>query len=79
MEADITTEKSTFVYKRHEALSLFEGIDKLNVIYDMETNDPDDFFALCFLLSHPRSVLRGVTLYPGIFLQISLTSNESKM
>lgn len=35
------------------------------VHFDMETQDPDDVFTLCLLATHPRVVLRGVTLFPG--------------
>ena len=38
---------------------------KLNIVFDMESQDPDDFFTLCFLLSHPNSNLCAVTIYPG--------------
>jgi len=38
---------------------------KKKVIFDMELNDPDDYFALIFLSSHPLIDLTGVTIYPG--------------
>lgn len=43
-----------------------------NVIYDMETSDPDDFLTLCFLSDHPNVKLVGVTVTPGSQEQIGL-------
>jgi inosine-uridine nucleoside N-ribohydrolase len=37
----------------------------LDVIWDMETGDPDDFVTLLLLLGHPRVRLLGVTITPG--------------
>lgn len=37
----------------------------MDIIFDMETQDPDDMFALCFLGSHPAVKLRAVTVTPG--------------
>src|SRR5689334_12490289 len=37
----------------------------LDVIWDMETHDPDDFLTLLFLLGHPQVSLRAVTITPG--------------
>ncbi len=37
----------------------------LDVVWDMETGDPDDFVTLLLLLGHPRVTLRGVTITPG--------------
>lgn len=34
-------------------------------LFDMETADPDDAFALALLATHPRSNLVGVTIHPG--------------
>lgn len=44
----------------------------LEIIFDMETRDPDDFFALCFLLSHPDVHLILVTANPGSAEQVAL-------
>ena len=44
----------------------------LDVVFDMETRDPDDFFALCFLLSHPGVNLILVTANPGSEEQVAL-------
>ena len=46
--------------------------DQINVIYEMETQDPDDLFALCLLASHPQVNLLGVTVVPGSVQQIGL-------
>jgi pyrimidine-specific ribonucleoside hydrolase len=37
----------------------------IDVIWDMETGDPDDFVTLLLLLGHPRVNLLGVTITPG--------------
>ncbi len=44
----------------------------MDVLFDMETADPDDFLTLCFLLSHPRVNLRAVTVTPGGRRQVGL-------
>ena len=43
-----------------------------NVIFDMETQDPDDFLTLCWLASHPKINLVGVTVTPGTQEQIGI-------
>jgi pyrimidine-specific ribonucleoside hydrolase len=45
---------------------------KLDVIFEMETNDPDDFLTLLLLLGHPRVNLKAVTLVPGSAQQVGL-------
>ena len=45
---------------------------KIDVLFDMETSDPDDFFALCFLTSHPAVRIRAVTITPGTMDQVGL-------
>ena len=37
----------------------------MDVVWDMETSDPDDFVTLLLLLGHPRVNLVGVTVTPG--------------
>jgi len=39
--------------------------DRYDIIFDMETNDPDDFVTLLFLLGHPKVNLKCLTLVPG--------------
>lgn len=43
-----------------------------NVVFDMETGDPDDFLTLVWLLGHPRVNLKAVTVTPGGQDQIAL-------
>jgi inosine-uridine nucleoside N-ribohydrolase len=43
-----------------------------DVIWDMETNDPDDFLTLLFLAGHPKVNLKAVTLLPGTPEQVGL-------
>jgi inosine-uridine nucleoside N-ribohydrolase len=45
---------------------------KLNVVWDMETQDPDDFITLLLLLGHPQINLKAVTVTPGSQHQIGL-------
>ncbi|HHO50882.1 MAG TPA: nucleoside hydrolase [Deltaproteobacteria bacterium] len=42
----------------------------LDVVWDMETHDPDDFLTLLLLLGHPGVRLRAVTVTPGTPQQI---------
>lgn len=44
----------------------------MNVIFDMETQDPDDSQTLCRLLDHPMVNLRAVTVLPGSAHQIGV-------
>lgn len=44
----------------------------LDLVFDMETNDPDDLFTLLILAGHPRVNLRAVTVIPGGADQIGL-------
>jgi len=37
----------------------------LDVVWDMETGDPDDFLTLLLLLGHPEVNLKAVTITPG--------------
>eukprot|EP00542_Grammatophora_oceanica_P020466 CAMPEP_0194041244 /NCGR_PEP_ID=MMETSP0009_2-20130614/13149_1 /TAXON_ID=210454 /ORGANISM="Grammatophora oceanica, Strain CCMP 410" /LENGTH=397 /DNA_ID=CAMNT_0038684663 /DNA_START=15 /DNA_END=1205 /DNA_ORIENTATION=+ len=45
---------------------------KINVIIDMETGDPDDLLTLMFAACHPRVILHAVTLTPGSEQQVQL-------
>ncbi len=44
----------------------------IDIIWDMETSDPDDVMTLCLLMSHPRVRLRAVSVMPGSDEQIGL-------
>jgi inosine-uridine nucleoside N-ribohydrolase len=44
----------------------------LDVVWDMETNDPDDFLTLLLLAGHPRVNLKAVTITPGSPHQVGL-------
>jgi inosine-uridine nucleoside N-ribohydrolase len=37
----------------------------IDIVWDMETSDPDDFLTLLFLLGHPKVNLKAVTVTPG--------------
>lgn len=39
--------------------------DRIRLVFDLETSDPDDVLTLCFLATHPKVDLRAVTLFPG--------------
>jgi inosine-uridine nucleoside N-ribohydrolase len=43
----------------------------MNVAFDMETGDPDDYFSLVLLCCHPRVTIRCVTVTPGTKDQVS--------
>jgi len=53
-------------------ISETKTIMPLNVIWDMETSDPDDFLTLLFLLGHPMVNLKAVTIMPGSIHQVGL-------
>ncbi|MBB2911127.1 pyrimidine-specific ribonucleoside hydrolase [Streptosporangium becharense] len=44
----------------------------LDLLFDMETQDPDDVLTLCLVACHPAVRLRGVTLTPGSPAQVGL-------
>lgn len=44
----------------------------IDVIWDMETGDPDDYFTLLLLIGHPEVNLKAVTVTPGAPDQIGL-------
>jgi pyrimidine-specific ribonucleoside hydrolase len=44
----------------------------LDVVWDMETQDPDDFLTLLLLLGHPEVRLKAVTVTPGSPHQVGL-------
>lgn len=47
----------------------------MNVIFDMETADPDDVFTLCWLLGREDIHLRAVTISPGTKDQVGLVKH----
>lgn len=51
----------------------------MNVLFDMETNDPDDMMTLCWLASHPKVKLRAVTVMPGTPDQLGLIKKVLEM
>ena len=38
---------------------------RVNIVWDMETMDPDDYLTLLLLLGHPQVNLKAVTITPG--------------
>jgi pyrimidine-specific ribonucleoside hydrolase len=44
----------------------------LDLVWDMETGDPDDFLTLLLLLGHPQVRLKAVTITPGSAPQVGL-------
>jgi pyrimidine-specific ribonucleoside hydrolase len=51
----------------------------MDVVWDMETGDPDDFITLLFLLGHPTVNLKGVTVTPGTPDQIGVVRHALAM
>jgi len=50
----------------------------IDVVWDMETGDPDDFLTLLFLMGHPLVNLKAVTVTPGAPDQIGLVRQALK-
>lgn len=44
----------------------------IDIVWDMETNDPDDFLTLLLLAGHPQVNLKAVTILPGSPAQVGL-------
>lgn len=44
----------------------------IDVVWDMETSDPDDYLTLLLLLDHPEVRLKAVTITPGTAHQVGL-------
>lgn len=42
----------------------------IDIVWDMETNDPDDFITLLMLAGHPQVNLKAVTILPGSPAQV---------
>lgn len=51
----------------------------MNVLFDMETGDPDDLITLLMLLANPDVQLRGVTCWQGSPIQIGLINHVLKL
>lgn len=45
---------------------------KIDIVFDMETGDPDDFLTLVLLLGHPKVNLKAVTVTPGTKGQVGV-------
>lgn len=50
-------------------------MEPLRLVYDLETNDPDDVLALCVLATHPHVDLRAVTVFPGGHDQVGVVKH----
>lgn len=44
----------------------------IDIVWDMETSDPDDFLTLLLLVGHPEINLKAVTITPGTSDQVGL-------
>lgn len=51
----------------------------MDVIFDMETGDPDDLITLLMLINNPDVKLRAVTCYQGSSIQIGLINHVLKL
>lgn len=51
----------------------------IEIVFDMETSDPDDVLTLCMLAHHPQVDLRAVTVTPGSRHQIGLVKHILKL
>ena len=47
----------------------------MNILFDMETGDPDDLITLLLLLNNPQVNLKAITCYQGSPIQIGLISH----
>jgi inosine-uridine nucleoside N-ribohydrolase len=54
-------------------------MNKVPIIFNMETADPDDVLTLCMLSTHPRVSLQGITITPGSIQQVALVSHVLHM
>lgn len=46
-----------------------------DIVFDMETSDPDDALTLCLVATHPAVVLRAVTVTPGTRAQVGMVKH----
>lgn len=51
----------------------------IDVIFDMESNDPDDYLTLLLLLGHPQVNLKAVTITPGSAHQVGLVERTLQL
>lgn len=51
----------------------------IDVIFDMESNDPDDYLTLLLLLGHPQVNLKAVTITPGSAYQVGLVERTLQL
>lgn len=51
----------------------------IDIIFDMETSDPDDALTLCMLATHPKVALRAVTVTPGSRHQVGVVKRLLKI
>ena len=70
LRADTSLTRAEIVSK-HDTLDM-DMDAMIDMVFDMETQDPDDFLCLLFLASHPRVRLKAVTLVPGSQEQVGL-------
>eukprot|EP00494_Astrolonche_serrata_P004746 UN04760 len=48
------------------------------IIYDCETGDPDDLFAMAFLASRPEVKIVAITITPGSKIQVGVIRKHCK-
>lgn len=51
---------------------------KIDIVFNMETADPDDALTLCLLATHPKVNLIGITVAPGSRSQIAVVKHLLK-
>lgn len=73
MKSYFVVKTSKLIYNCPTKLKREKRIKKMkNVIFDMETGDPDDLITLLMLLNNPDINLKAVTCYEGSPVQIGL-------
>jgi hypothetical protein len=70
------TEGSTKRRAADSCAAMGKGL--IDVAWDMETGDPDDFTTLLLLLGHPQVNLIGVTIAPGTPDQVGVVRAEHR-
>ena len=66
-----TSQRRAEIVSKHDTQDM-DMDAMIDMVFDMETQDPDDFLCLLFLASHPRVRLKAVTLVPGSQEQVGL-------